>query len=328
MRMQSLTSMLAALGCAAACTLGAVTALAQAPAYPSKPIRLVVPFPPGGSPDLLARTLSSKLQDRLGQPVVVENLPGAGGAIGAQAVARAPADGYTWLVTPNSVLVFAPLLGPVPYDPVKDFAPVGQAIAVENLLVVHPSVQAKTVQELVALARANPGKLTYGSGGPGSPQQFSMELFKSMSGTDITHVPYKGAQAALPDLLAGRVDVFLGQANSLIPHIEAGRLRVLAGTGSTRYASMPNVPTVAETLPGYAVDIWSGLAMPAGTPKDIVDRISAEMARAIDTPEVRAEFAKQGVAVRPGSPQQMGDAVSKELASWGRVVKEANIKGQ
>jgi tripartite-type tricarboxylate transporter receptor subunit TctC len=220
------------------------------------------------------------------------------------------------------------LLGAVPYDPVKDFAPIGLAISVQNLLVVRPTLQAKDVKELLALAKARPGQLTYASGGPGSPQNFSLELLKSMSGTSIQHVPYKGAQAALPDLLAGRVDIFLGQANALLPHIESGRLRLLAGTGAKRYASLAQVPTVGEALPGYSVDIWSGFVAPAKTPADVIRKANADLMRVLAMPDVRAVLAGQGIEVRSSTPEAMATVIESDLASWGRVVKEANIKAE
>ncbi|WP_232080815.1 Bug family tripartite tricarboxylate transporter substrate binding protein [Variovorax sp. SRS16] len=305
-----------------------IPGLAVAQPYPNKPLKIVVPFTPGGSPDVLARTVAQKLQQLWGQAVIVENQPGAGGAIAAKAVARAPADGYTWLVAPNSVLVFAPLLGAVPYDPVKDFAPIGLAISVENLLVVHPAVPARNVKELLTLAKARPGQLTYASGGPGSPQNFSMELLKSMSGTSIQHVPYKGAQAALPDLLAGRVDVFIGQANTLLPHIESGHLRLLAGTDAKRYASLLQVPTVGEALPGFSVDIWSGFVAPAGTPADVIRKANADLVRVLAMPDVKAVLARQGIEVRSSTPAEMAAAIDADLVRWARVVKDANIKAE
>jgi len=301
---------------------------AAAQVFPNKPIRIIVPFTPGGSPDLLARTVGQKLQTMWGQPVIIENHPGAGGTIAAQMVARASADGYTWMVAPNSVLIFAPLLQKQPYDPIKSFAPLGLAISVQNLLVVHPSVPAKDVRELLALVKAKPGQLTYASGGAGSPQNFSMELLKSMTTTDIVHVPYKGAQAAMPDVLGGLVHVFLSQANSLLPHVEAGKLRLLAGTGTKRYSSLPNVPTIGETVPGYSVDIWSGFVTPANTPKDIVVKANAAIRFALAMPDVQASFAKQGVEVQTSSPEDMARVIRADLARWGKVVKEANIKAE
>ena len=313
---------------AALAFLSLVPGLAAAQPYPNKPVKIIVPFTPGGSPDVLARIVAQKLQEIWGQPVIVENQPGAGGTIAAKAVAHAPADGYTWLVAPNSVLVFAPLLGAVPFDPVKDFAPMGLAISVQNLLVVHPALPAKNVPELLALARSRPGQLTYASGGPGSPQNFSLELLKSMSGTTIQHVPYKGAQAALPDLLAGRVDIFLGQANTLLPYIEAGRLRLLAGTGAKRYAPLPQVPSVGEALPGFSVDIWSGFVAPANTPANVISKANADIVRVLAMPDVQAVLAKQGIEVRSSTPSEMAAVIKADLTRWARVVKEANIKAE
>lgn len=317
------------LGAVVSCCLIAMSgALAQDLAFPSKPVRVIVPFTAGGSPDLLARTVGQKLTEMWGQPVVVENYPGAGGAVAARMVARAPADGYTWLVAPNSVLVFAPLIGPVPYDVQKDFAPIGMGISVQNLLVVNPSLPVHNVPELLALARSRPNELTYASGGAGSPQNFSLELLKSMTGTSIRHIPYKGSQAALTDLLGGRVDMFLSQANSLLPMIKAGKLRLLAGTGAKRYKSFPNVPAVAETIPGYSVDIWSGFVAPSGTPAKVIEKANADLRKVLAMKDVQAIFEAQGVEARPSSPQEMATIIKSDTARWAKVVKEANIKAQ
>lgn len=317
------------LGFVAACfAAGAIAASPAAVDFPTKPIKIVVPFPPGGSPDLLARTIGQKLQDVWGQPIIVENTAGAGGAIGAAAVARAPADGYTWLLAPNSVLIFAPLLQRQSYDPMKSFAPVGLAISVQNLLVVHPSLHLKSVQELLTYAKANPGKLSYASGGMGSPQNLSVELLKKMAGVDMVHVPYKGAQTALLDVLSGLSPVFISQANSLLPYVESGKLTLLGGTGEGRYASLPNVPSVGETVPGYAVDIWSGIVMPANTPKEIIEKSSAAIKKVLEMPDVRAIFAKQGIEVHPSSPEHMADVIKADLGRWGKIIKDANIKAE
>ncbi|WP_455280865.1 Bug family tripartite tricarboxylate transporter substrate binding protein [Cupriavidus necator] len=310
------------------CLIAVSGALAQDPVFPSKPVRVIVPFTAGGSPDLLARTVGQKLTEMWGQPVVVENYPGAGGAVGARMVARAPADGYTWLVAPNSVLVFAPLIGPVPYDAQKDFVPIGMGISVQNLLVVNPSLPVHNVPELLALAKSRPNELTYASGGAGSPQNFSLELLKGMTGKSIRHIPYKGSQAALTDLLGGRVDVFLSQANSLIPMIKAGKLRLLAGTGAKRYQSFPNVPAVAETVPGYSVDIWSGFVAPKGTPATVIEKANADLRKVLAMKDVQAVFEAQGVEAHPSSPQEMATIIRNDTARWAKVVKEANIKAE
>ena len=292
--------------------------------YPTKPIKIVVPFPPGGSPDLLGQ----KLQDLWGQPVIIENTAGAGGAIGAQAVARAPADGYTWLLAPNSVLVFAPLLQHQPYDPIKSFTPVGLTVSVQNLLVVHPSLPVKSVQELVAYAKAHPGKLSYASGGLGSPQNLSAELLKKIAGVDLVHVPNKGAQPALLDVLAGLTPLFISQSNSLLPYVESGKLRLIAGTGQARYPSLPNVPAVSESIPGYSVDIWSGVVMPANTPREVVDKANEAIRKVLQMPDVQAILSKQGIEVRLSSPEQMACVIRSDLSRWEKIIKDANIKAE
>ncbi|KQX31966.1 Bug family tripartite tricarboxylate transporter substrate binding protein [Variovorax sp. Root434] len=309
----------------AACTLVVAPAYAE---YPTKPIKIVVPFPPGGSPDLVARVLSQKLQEIWKQPILVENTAGAGGAIGAQYVARAPADGYTWLMAPNSVLVFAPLLQRQPYDPVKSFTPVGLAVSVQNLLVVNPSLPIKSVQELLDYSKANPGKLSYASGGMGSPQNLSAELLKKTAGVDLVHVPYRGAQAALLDVMSGLTPVFISQSNSLLPYVENGKLRLLGGTGLARYPSLPNVPALSETLPGFSVDIWTGVMMPANTPNDIVQQANAAITKVLSMPDVQAVLAKQGIEVHTSTPDQMASVIKTDLTRWGKIVKDANIKAE
>lgn len=322
---RNLLKLCAAVACG---LLTPLCATAQDQPFPSKAIRIIVPFSAGGSPDLLARTVGQKLTQMWGQPVVVENYPGAGGAVAARMVARAPADGYTWLVAPNSVLVFAPLIGPVPYDVQKDFAPIGLGITVQNLLVVNPTLPVHNVAELLALAKSKPNELTYASGGAGSPQNFSLELLKNMTRTSIRHIPYKGSQAALTDLLGGRVDIFLSQANSLLPMIKAGKLRLLAGTGEKRYGALPSVPAVAETVPGYSVDIWSGFVAPKGTPEKIIQKANADIVKVLAMKDVQAVFEAQGIEVRSGSAQEMASVIKNDTVRWAKVVKESNIRAE
>jgi tripartite-type tricarboxylate transporter receptor subunit TctC len=282
---------------ASAGALAATGARAQTSDFPSRPIRVVVPSPPGGPPDLILRALGPKLSAALGQPVVVENRAGAGGVVGTGYVARLPADGYTWLFTTASHVNTPPFNPNVNFDPIRDFTHV--TLAVQNFgqaLVVHPSVQATNLQELIALARRDPGKLTYVNAGNGTASHIPAELMKSMTGTDILSVPYRGVGEGVADLLAGRVDMFFVGTNVALEHVRAGRLRAIALTGARRWKGMPEVPTMQEQgLAGYDVVNWFGLWMPAGAPRPIVDRCHAAMQRAVNDPEVMALFDAQGL---------------------------------
>jgi len=297
--------------------------------FPRRPIRFVVPLPPGGSPDLTARTISSGLSGPWQQQIVVDNRPGANHNLAAEIVARSAPDGYTWLLTTDNILTVNPHLGKTPFDPFKDFTPVTQHARILFLLVVHPSIPAASVQELVALAKSKPGALNYGSSGNGSPQHLGTAMLQYYSGIQMHHIPYKGAAPAINDLLPGRIQVWIGAANSLLPFLKDGRLRLLAAASSQRSPLLPDTPTIAESgYPGYALDIWLGVTMPAKVPAAIVTKISKDIARVLDVPEVKAKLAPQGVDVVTSSPQALAQLIREDYARWGKIIKAAGIKAE
>ena len=300
-----------------------------AQAYPTKPIRLVVPYTAGGSSDFVARQMAQKMSEGLGQTVVVENKPGVSGITGTELVARSAPDGYTLaLVGMTTHASNSWLYKKLPYDPIKDFAPVSVAIVSPLVLVVHPDVPAKNVQELIAYAKANPGKVNYGSAGVGNTLHLAGELFKSRANIDIVHVPYKGASAAMGDLLGGRIQMMIDLVQTPLPNIQAGKLRPLGTTGAQRVALLPDVPTIAEQgLPGFQFATWIGIAAPAGTPKPIVDRLHAEMVKALAMPDLQAAFAKQGMQVAPSaSPEAFAQFMKSEHDRLGELIKNAGIQ--
>ena len=301
---------------------------AQAP-YPNHPVRIVVPFPAGGTTDILARATAQKLTETLGQPFVVENRPGAAGNIGAEIVAKSPPDGYTMLMgTVGTHAINASLYEKMPYDHVKDFVPVVLVAGVPNVLVVHPSVPAKSVQELIAYAKANPGKLNFASSGSGTSIHLSGELFKTMTGVSMQHVPYKGSAPALADLTGGQVQLMFDNLPSALPLIKAGKLRALAVTSLARASALPDVPTVAESgLPGFEASSWFGLLAPAGTPKDVITKVNAEVAKWLATPEAKEKLASQGAIVASGlTPDDFTRHIASETTKWQKVVKDSGAK--
>jgi len=306
--------------------LGLWVLCAQAQGYPDKPIKLIVPFPAGGIADIYARLIGAKVGE-WGQPVVIENRTGAGGNIGADAVAKSAPDGYTLVMgTFGTHAVNASLFSKLPYDPVKDFAPVALVLEAEGLLVVHPSVPTQSVPELIAFARANPGKLTFASAGMGTASHLAGELFKSMAKVEMTHVPYKGNVPAITDLLAGQTSMLFATMPTVLPQAKAGRLRPLATIGSTRSAAAPEIPTVAETLPGFEVNNWIGFFFPAGTSPDIVRRWNAEVNRFMQTPEIQKRLVTEGARFTPTTPDQFGAFVKSEMAKWAPVVKASGAR--
>jgi len=313
--------------CLGAILLAAASA-APAQDFPRRPIRFVVPLPPGGSPDLTARTISSGLSGPWQQQIVVDNRPGAHHNLAAEIVARSNPDGYTWLLTTDNILTVNPHIEKVSFDPFKDFTPVTQHARILFLLVVHPSVPAKSVQELVALAKARPGALNYGSSGNGSPQHLGTSMLQYYAGIQMLHVPYKGAAPAINDLLPGRIQVWIGAANSLLLHIKDGRVRFLAAASSKRSPLLPETPTIAESgHPGYALDIWLGVTMPAKVPAPIVAKVSAGIAQVLNVPEVKAKLAPQGVDIETSSPQALARLIRADYERWGKIIKAAGIKG-
>jgi tripartite-type tricarboxylate transporter receptor subunit TctC len=300
----------------------------SAQGYPKRPIRFVVPLPPGGTPDLTARTISGLLSGPWQQQIVVDNRPGANHNLAAEIVAKSTPDGYTWLLTTDNILTVNPHLGKTPFDPFRDFTPVTQHARVLFLLTVHPSVPAKSVQELVALAKSKPGDLDYGSSGNGSPQHLGTAMLQYYAGIQMHHIPYKGAAPAINDLLPGRIQVWIGAANSLLPHIRDNRVRLLAAASSKRSPLLPDTPTIAESgYPGYALDIWLGVTMPAKAPAPIVAKVSADIAQALNAPGVKAKLGTQGVDVVTTSPQALAQLIREDYARWGKIIQAAGIKG-
>ena len=299
---------------------------AQTGPYPNRPVKFIVPITPGGSNDVVARVLAQKLGDLWGQPVVVENRPGAGMNLGADAVAKSAPDGYTWLLGANNIFVTNPHMGKQPFDVFKDFTPISQVATVPFVLVVNPSIPAKNMAELVDYAKRNPGKLNYGSSGNASPQHLASEMLNFGAGIQTQHVPYKGAIPAITDLLGGRIQYFIGAVNSLLPHIKDGKLRALAGAGGQRFAAFPDLPAMAETVPGVALDVWLGVFMPAGVPKDIVSKVNTDIARVLQMPEIKANLTGQGIEGVASSPEALSTMIRDDYARWGKVIREANIK--
>jgi len=321
------TSYLHAVMLVIATVVGAPAIHAQAP-YPSKPIRIVVPFPAGGTTDILARAVAQKLTETGGQPVVVDNRPGAGGNIGAELVAKSAPDGYTLLMgTVGTHAINPGLYAKMPYDHQRDFAPVILVAGVPNVLVVHPAVPVNSVQELIAYGKANPGRLNFASSGSGTSIHLSGELFKTMSGVQMTHIPYKGSAPALADLLGGQVQLMFDNLPSALPHIKAGKLRALAVTSAQRAPALPDVPTVAEAgLPGFEASSWFGLLAPAGTPKEIIAKLNAEVATWLATPAARDKLTAQGANAVGNSPDEFTQYIAAETVKWQKVVKESGAK--
>jgi tripartite-type tricarboxylate transporter receptor subunit TctC len=303
--------------------LAATAALAQ---FPDKPIRLVVPFAPGGGTDLIARTLGLGMSKELGQTVVIENKPGAGTIIGTDLVAKSPADGYTLVISTFAHAVNPSLMAKLPYDTQKAFAPVVLLARGPNVLVVRADSPYKSVAEVVTAARAHPGKLTYASQGNGTSAHLAGEMFTNLAKVQMTHIPYKGAGPALTDLLGGQVDMMFATAAAASSQLAGGKLRALGVTSPQRAAALKNVPAIAETVPGYAVESWYGLFVPAGTPAETIARLNAAAKKATDSAEFRKMLEPEGLTVSAGAPSELGDFVRAETARWSRVVKENNVK--
>ncbi len=304
--------------------------LAAAQSYPAKPLRMIVTFAAGGGADFAARAIAPKLSELLGQPVVVDNRPGANGALGADLVAKAAPDGYTLLLGAAGTLVVAPHLGAnMPFDPMKDLTPASLVAISPFVVTLNPSVQASSVRELIALAKASPGKINYGTSGTGGSPQLAAELFKSMTGVNMVHVPYKGLAPALTDLIGGQIQVVFADVGLVKGHIAGGKLKGLAVTSAARTSAMPELPTVAEAgVSGYAAGTWYGILAPAGTPAEIVSRISAETRKALALAELRAAFVAQGMEPVGDTPAQFAGYMRDESAKWGKVIREAGIKAQ
>jgi len=304
-----------------------IVALAQG--FPERPVRIIVPLTPGGSPDTIARALAQGLQPVWPQPVVVENRPGGSQNIGSDLVAKSAADGYTWLIAPDNVFAVNPHLSKQPFDPLNDLMPVTQVARIAFLLVVPPTVPVSSVKELIDYAKARPGELNHGSSGNGSPQHLGAVMFQQLTGTKMNHVPYKGAAPAVTDLLPGRIQVWIGAANTLLPHIEEGKLKLLGSSAPQRFAILGNTPTIAEAgVPGYALDPWLGLFVPAKTPQEIVTRIHTEVVKILGDSELKARLGAQGIELVTNSPADFARFVREDNARWGKLIKEAGIKGE
>lgn len=315
-----------AIGCATALAASNAT-IAQAQRFPEKPVRFIVPFPPGGGNDILARALAPKMGEFLGQNVLIDNRAGAGGNIGSEAAAKSPPDGYTILIASNQVTINPWLYAKLPFDIEKDFSPVALAASVPMVLVVHPSVTAQNVSELIALAKAKPGTLNHGTPGNGTPQHIAYEVFNHAAGVKVTHVAYKGTGPALADLIGGQVQSAIGTMASVEQHVQAGKLRALGVTTPARSQAMPSVPTIAEAgLPGFEVPLWYSILAPAGTPKDIVARLSGAVERALAHPETRDRLKGLGFEVSYLGPTEMAALIKRDLARWEKSIRDIGLK--
>jgi tripartite-type tricarboxylate transporter receptor subunit TctC len=320
-------SSLALMGVMALSLLPAVTnAQTTSMAYPTKPIRLVVPFPAGGATDIFARTLSQKLAEKIGSAVVVENKPGAGGTLGSDLVAKSPADGYTLLLATSSTHSIGPNLNPkMPYDAVRDFTPIAQVGNAPSIMLVPNSSPAKTIQEWIDYAKKNPGRLNYASSGNGTIVQLTAELFKSQAGLYVVHIPYKGTALAMPDLISGKIDVLFDSLPTGLPHVKEGRLRALGVTSAQRTSMAPGLPAIAEVLPGYESNTWFGLFGPAGVRPEIVNRVNAAALQALADPEVKDKLLRLGIEPIGTSPMQFATMLTAESAKWKKIISERKI---
>jgi tripartite-type tricarboxylate transporter receptor subunit TctC len=312
---------------AGAAALPAVSRVARAQAYPARPVRLIAPFPPGGSVDLTARLTGQWLSERLGQQVVIENRGGAGGNVGSEAALTSPPDGYTLLLCSVANAISATLYEKLGYN-FREVAPIAGISRAPNVMVVHPSVPAKSVPEFIAYAKANPGKVNMASSGIGTSIHMSGELFKLLTGVDMQHVPYRGSAPMLTDLVAGQVQVAFDNLQPSIPHIKAGKLRALAVTTATRSEALPDLPTIGDFVPGYEASTWNGVVAPKGTPTDIVTRLNREINAGLADSTLKARLAEMGARATPGSPADAGKLIAEEIEKWAKVVRAGNLKAE
>ena len=301
--------------------------VSSAQTYPAKPVRVLVGFPPGSAVDITARTVGARIVDTLGQPFIVESRPGASSNIATEVAAKASPDGYTLFLATIANTINATLYPRLPFDFVRDFAPLILTAATPNLLAVHPSVPARSVAELIALAKKHPGQLNYASSGAGSSPHLSAELFKSMTGVTMTHIPYKGSPPAVADLLAGEVALMFSPTSTVLPHVQVGRLRALGISTSSRLASLPDLPTIAEAgLPGYETITWFGFVAPAGTPAPVIARLNSDILKVLQSTDVRRTFAAQGIEALGGTPEQFAAYIRDEIAKWAKVIRTAGMR--
>ena len=313
--------------CAAMVAVPGATAAQTADAYPVKPIRFILPFPPGGGTDILGRLIASRMGGLLGQPVVVENRGGAGGNVGAEAAAKSAADGYTIVLVAPSLAISPSLYSKLAYDPVRDFAPISLVATVPNVMVTNPAVPAKTLAEFIALAKTRPGGMNFGSGGSGTSNHLAGELFNIVAGVRLVHVPYKGVNLAMNDVLAGQIQLVVIGIPAAGPHIKAGRLRALAVIDSKRAAALPDVPTVAEAgLPNFEVTTWYGVLAPAGTPRTIITRLNSELVKIMHAPDLDAKLAAMATEPVTSTPEEFGALIRREIDKWSKVVRQAGLK--
>jgi len=315
---------------AVTCLAGALLApgaVSLAQQYPAKPVRIITTFPPGGPTDFVARAIGQKFAEAWGQQFIVEHRPGAGGVIGTEAAIRAAADGYTLLLGTSSGLSVNPALNDkLPYNPSRDLAPISLVVVNPQLLITHPSLPARSVKELIALATARPGEINYASVGQGSPNHMGMEMLKAMAGINMVHIPYKGTAPAVTDIIAGHVSLMFNSMPSVLPQVKAGRLRALAVGSARRSPAVPEIPAVAETVPGFDYVTWYGLFAPAATPKEIVSRLNAQLVRMLGEPELAQRFASQGAEPRATTPEELGQFMRAEYERWRKVIRAANIR--
>ena len=313
---------------AAFAVLLALSTAASGQSYPNKPVRLICPFPPAGAVDIASRATAHELQKLLGQPVTVENRPGAGGNLGGEQAAKSAPDGYTLFMNTSGIHAINPLLySKMGFDPVRDLVPVVPLVALNNVLVANPSFKVGSVKELIAMAKAQPGMITYASSGSGTSIHMSGELFKYMTGVDILHIPYKGSAPAVTDLIGGQVNIMFDNIPSSLPHIKSGKLHALATTGAKRDPALPELPTIAESgVPGYEAGVWFGLSVPAGTPREIIAKLNAEGVKATRSPEFVKRMSDLGYLIIPGTADQMADMLKAEVVRWTPVVKASGAK--
>jgi tripartite-type tricarboxylate transporter receptor subunit TctC len=315
------------LACLAAACAAVMALPATAQEYPAKPVRIIIGFPPGGATDLVARLMAPKYTVIFKQQFIVDNRPGATGVIGSDLAARAAPDGYTIHLGTLASFVLSPATSKVPYDSLKDFAPISQAVALQNIFIVHPTLPARTMKELIALAKANPGKLNFASSGVASTGHLSGELLKSMANVNLVHVPYKGGGPAIVDLVAGHVEVFVAIISTAVPQVKAGKARALAVTGTKRAAALPDVPTVAEAaLKGYESTNWYGYVAPSATPRPIIERLHKATVSVLDMPDIRKALLDQGIEAVPSSPEQFAAYIKSETDKWTKVIKSVGIR--
>jgi len=306
--------------------LASLAVSAVAADFPTRPIRIIIGFPPGGATDLVARLITPKLSEAFKQQVIVDNRPGANGALASELTAKAAPDGYTVHMGTLAALVITPAITKVSYDPFKDFSPIGRTVALQNIFIAHPTLPVKNIPELIALAKTRPGKLNFASSGTGSTGHLSGELLKTMAQIDMTHIPYKGGGPALTDLLGGQVELFVAIISTAVPQVQAGKARALAVTGDKRSPALPDVPTVAETIKGYESTNWYCMLGPAHMPAPLVERWHKEMAAALNSPEVKQALFERGIDSAPTTPAQLTAYLRSETAKWTKVVKASNIK--